>query len=168
MSKQSAISGNPRVAAKQRARRPLPDTTLDAPLARRLSRQLGVAVTSPADLLRLATGRHLTLDVVHALRAHGLLASEIYRIVIPQRTLTHRRATGQKHLSADEADRAVRLARIAALAEHAFGERDRALHWLRKPKRFLEGRTPIDVLTSSEGTRLIEEKLLQLEHGLVA
>jgi putative toxin-antitoxin system antitoxin component (TIGR02293 family) len=152
----------------QRSRRPLPDAALDASFARSLSRQLGVAVTSPADLLRFVTGRHLTLDVVPALRAHGLLASEIYSIVIPQRTLTHRRATGQKHLSADEADRAVRLARIAALAEHAFGDRDRALHWLRKPKRFLGGRTPIDLLTSAEGTRLVEEKLLQLEHGMVA
>ncbi|MBI3766860.1 MAG: DUF2384 domain-containing protein [Deltaproteobacteria bacterium] len=146
----------------------MPETTLDATLARRLSEQLGVAVTGPADLLRLATGRHLTLDVVRSLRAHGLLASEIYRIVIPQRTLTHRRATGQMYLSADEADRAVRLARITALAERAFGDRDRALHWLRKPKRFLEGSTPIDVVTSSEGTRLVEEKLLQLEHGMVA
>ena len=114
------------------------------------------------------TGRHLTLDVVPALRAHGLLASEIYSIVIPQRTLTHRRATGQKHLSADEADRAVRLARITALAERAFGERERGLRWLRKPKQFLGGSAPIDALASSEAARLVEEKLLQLEHGMVA
>ena len=89
-------------------------------------------------------------------------------MVIPQRTLTHRRTRGRVHLSPDEADRAVRLARVTALAERAFGDRDRALRWLRKPKRFLHDSTPLDVLTSSEGARVVEERLLQLEFGLVA
>ena len=41
-------------------------------------------------------------------------------------------------------------------------------HWLRKPKRFLHDEIPLAALASSEGARLVEERLLQLEHGLVA
>ena len=43
----------------------------------------------------------------------------IYSLIVPRRTLTHRRAR-REALSRDESDRAVRIARIAALGEQVF------------------------------------------------
>ncbi|MDD5036947.1 MAG: hypothetical protein PHE55_19650 [Methylococcaceae bacterium] len=54
-------------------------------------------------------------------------------LVLPPRTLAHRRAKGQ-FLSPDESDRALRVARLVALAEGVFGDREKALCWLRKPQ----------------------------------
>ena len=86
----------------------------------------------------------------------------------PRRTYALRKSKGQKKLTAEESDRAIRAARVVAQAEVAFGNRRKALSWLRKPKWFLAERTPMSVLGLAEPSRLIEEKLLQLEHGMTA
>ena len=71
----------------------------------------------------------------------------IYSLVIPRRTLTHRR-TEQEPLSREESDRAVRLARLAALAEQVFADPERAWHWLRTSKRQFEGRSPLQFMAT--------------------
>jgi putative toxin-antitoxin system antitoxin component (TIGR02293 family) len=68
----------------------------------------------------------------------------------------------------EESDRAIRTARITGLAEKVFGDDTKASRWLRKPKTRLHGQTPIDLLTSEAGARLIEEILLQLDYGFAA
>ena len=79
------------------------------------------------------------------LRQSGLTDDEIYSLIVPRRTLTHRRAR-REALSRDESDRAVRLARIAALAEQVFGDRERWWHWLGAEKRQFEGRSPLQLM----------------------
>jgi putative toxin-antitoxin system antitoxin component (TIGR02293 family) len=54
------------------------------------------------------------------------------------------------------------------MAEQVFGERERALRWLRAPKRRLGGRSPLDATASDVGARMVEEMLHQVDHGLVA
>ena len=54
------------------------------------------------------------------------------------------------------------------MAEQVFGEPERAWRWLRKPKRRFEGRTPIEMLVTEAGSRLVEELILQFEYGMVA
>ena len=49
---------------------------------------------------------------------------------IPPRTLPHRLAKGER-LTVDESDRALRLARIIAMAEITFGDHAKALAWSR-------------------------------------
>jgi putative toxin-antitoxin system antitoxin component (TIGR02293 family) len=71
-------------------------------------------------------------------------------------------------LTKDESDRAVRVARITAMAERVFGEPERAWCWLRKPKRNFEGRTPLEMLATEAGARLVEEMLAQIDHGIFA
>jgi putative toxin-antitoxin system antitoxin component (TIGR02293 family) len=62
----------------------------------------------------------------------------------------------------------VRIARITSLAEEIFGEDAKAGRWLRKPKSRFEGRTPMEVLRTEAGARLVEEMLLQLDYGIFA
>ena len=87
--------------------------------------------------------------------------------MLPPRTLSHRRAKGER-LSLDETDRAVRLARIMALSESIFGDKDKALRWLRKGLRRFGGATPLAMLATDAGGRLVEETLIQIDEGYSA
>lgn len=73
---------------------------------------------------------------------------------------------GQR-LSADEGDRLFRVLHVLVVAESLFGDRDKALHWLAKPKRRFGGSSPIELLNTYTGAGLVEELLVQLADGLV-
>ena len=88
-------------------------------------------------------------------------------MILPRRTLAHRVAKHQS-LSREESDKAVRVARITALAEQVFGESERAWRWLRKPKRTFDGKTPMEMLGTEVGARLVEEVVQQIDHGIFA
>lgn len=134
---------------------------------RRMEAKLGIApLRSDLDLARLVDER-LPLTSVETLSHHGVTLDEIYLFIVPRRTLVHRRTRGEA-LTHDESDRAVRIARIASLAEEAFGDEGKAARWLRKPKARFERRTPLEMLRTEAGARLVEEMLLQLDYGFTA
>src|SRR5436305_8317008 len=116
---------------------------------------------SEADLVE---GR-LPVVSISTLLQHGILEKEIYSVIIPRRTLQRRRARKEK-LSREESDRAVRLARLATLAEKVFGDADAGPHWLRAPKRRFRGRMPMDMIATETGSRLVEETLYQIDEGM--
>jgi putative toxin-antitoxin system antitoxin component (TIGR02293 family) len=107
----------------------------------------------------------LPASAIKSLVRGGLTDAEVYQLVVPRRTLAHRVAKHQA-LSQDESDKAVRVARIAAMAEQVFGEADRAWHWLRKPTPRFEGKSAIDMLATEAGARLVEETIVQIDHGI--
>jgi len=109
----------------------------------------------------------LALEAIDGLRRSGLTDEEIYSLVLPRRTLAHRRARGEA-LSRDESDRAVRLARAFALAEQVFGDPERAWRWLRGPRRQFEARSPLQLLATEAGARIVDELLHQIDDGMAA
>jgi putative toxin-antitoxin system antitoxin component (TIGR02293 family) len=134
---------------------------------RRIEVKLGVtSLRSDRDLARLVDER-LPLTSVNSLSHHGLSDEEIYSFIIPRRTLLHRK-TRRESLTHDESDRAVRIARITSLAEEVFGDDDKASRWLRKAKSRFERRSPLEMLRTEAGARLVEEMLLQLDYGFAA
>jgi putative toxin-antitoxin system antitoxin component (TIGR02293 family) len=104
---------------------------------------------------------------VNRLARHGLTRDEVHSLVIHRRTFKHRKANHQK-LSKEESDRAIRTARILARAEATFGGSVSALEWMRQPKLRFEGRTPIQMMTTEAGSRLVEEMLVQADEGMFA
>ncbi|MDQ2695671.1 MAG: DUF2384 domain-containing protein [Pseudomonadota bacterium] len=104
--------------------------------------------------------------MIAALLRQGLADDEIHALIIPRRTLTHRRHR-REPLSREESERAVRVARLTALAETVFGDRDRAFRWLRAPKR-REGKPPLALLVTEAGARLVEEMLYRIDDGIFA
>jgi hypothetical protein len=78
---------------------------------------------------------------------HGFSAAEVFDLVIPKRTLDCRQLK-KEPLTVDETDKALRLARIAELANKVFGDKAKAQRWLRKPKRSLDGVSPVHYLSS--------------------
>ena len=133
----------------------------------RLSGKLGIArIHSDHDLASLVEKR-LPPAAIKSLVRGGLSDAEVYRLIVPRRALAHRVAKRQP-LSREESDKAVRVARITAMAEHVFGEPARAWRWLRKPKRLLADKTPIEMLATESGARIVEEIIFQIDHGIAA
>jgi len=54
------------------------------------------------------------------------------------------------------------------MAEQAFGEPGRAWRWLRKPKRHFNGKTPLEMLATEAGARLVEEMVARIQDGMAA
>src|ERR1700741_5477002 len=95
--------------------------------------------TTEGDILRIVEGR-LSPAMMHRLPALGLERSEIDAVVIPSRTLQHRRSRREK-LTVEESDRVLRVIRVLSLTESVYGNRGRALDWLRRSHPRLDGRT---------------------------
>lgn len=118
------------------------------------------------ELLNQRRGETASAEILDELAAHGFATSELFDIVVPRRTLARRRHAGMR-LSADESGRAVRLARIAEMAERVFGDPAKAQRWLRKPDRALGGSMPLELLKSETGGYAVEQALNQIDHGIV-
>lgn len=135
-----------------------------------VTRQFGAAgrpVRTPLDLVR-AVERGLPVDAADAVVAGGALdAAELYRLVVPRRTLAYRRTHGGR-LTAAESDRLARVARTVALAEDTLGTPDKARTWLRRPNRELGGADPLALLATEQGARTVEAVLDRLAHGVYA
>jgi putative toxin-antitoxin system antitoxin component (TIGR02293 family) len=126
---------------------------------------LGVQPTvTDSDLLNVVENR-LAPTVINRLVALGFERSEIDGIVIPARTLQHRRSRREK-LTIDESDRVLRITRVLSAAEATYGSRERALAWLRRPIPRLGNRSPLSLLKTDTGTRIVEETLIQIDEGM--
>lgn len=99
--------------------------------------------------------------------ASGIEFKDIYEIVIPARTLKHRKAR-KEPLTAGESDRLVRLIRVYDQAVRVFGDKEKALYWLGEAKRRFDGRTAIQMLRTDLGGRMVEEMLGQIYYGMFA
>lgn len=97
----------------------------------------------------------------------GFAMKDLLEVVIPLRTLKHRRQR-QEPLSAEESDRLARVARLWELAVKVFGDPDKARRWLTKPKIRFEERTPLSMMRTGAGGDGVEEMLIQIEEGYFA
>jgi putative toxin-antitoxin system antitoxin component (TIGR02293 family) len=105
-------------------------------------------------------------DIDDLLQSGRLTLSEIDRIVLPRKTLSHRRKIGK--LTPEQSDRLVRVLRLLAAAEETFGSPEKASKWLRRPTSALGGDAPLALLDTSEGARHVEDLLHRIDHGLAA
>jgi putative toxin-antitoxin system antitoxin component (TIGR02293 family) len=134
---------------------------------RRVEAMLGITpLRSMHDLARLVDKR-LPLSSLESLLAHGISPAEIHDLILPRRRLAFRKVRNQS-LSLFESDLTIRIVRITSLAEEIFGDDTKAVRWLRSPKTRFEGRTPLDMLRTETGGRIVEEMLHQLDHGFAA
>src|SRR5262249_43091190 len=108
-----------------------------------------------------------TPTVLRSLETRGYSQDEIFALVVPRRTFA-RRMKRREPLTVEETDRAIRLARVAELAERIFGDKGKAHRWLRKPKRTLAQATPLAYLASEAGARLVEDMLYRIDSGFFA
>jgi putative toxin-antitoxin system antitoxin component (TIGR02293 family) len=104
-------------------------------------------------------------SVATVMVTYGVDTKTLARVLaIPERTLARRRH--EKRLRADESDRVVRMARIAAIAEETLGDREKAVRWLHRPNRALGNAIPLEHLDTELGAREVEDVLGRIAHGV--
>jgi putative toxin-antitoxin system antitoxin component (TIGR02293 family) len=69
-------------------------------------------------------------------------------------------------LNPEESEKVARIARVAALAEAAFGSQQDALEFLHTARPELGGDRPLDAARTELGARQVEEILRRMAHGL--
>lgn len=129
-----------------------------------LQEYIGIAPASGLELAKLVE-EGLPTENLDLLKAKGLTFTEMAHTVISPRTLKHRKARGE-NLSPVETERAVRVASVIRLADHVFGNPEKAMRWLREPDDRLEDRTPLSLLQTEAGARLIESMLWGIDEGV--
>ena len=107
----------------------------------------------------------VTLDEFSAYS--GIPVKSLLEVVIPARTLKHRRQRDEL-LSLDESDRLARVARIYELAVKVYGNREDGRGWLVHPKDRFHDRSPLAMLRTEAGERAVEEFLYQIDEGVFA
>jgi len=86
---------------------------------------------------------------------------------ISKRTLYRRRGeTKVKHLSREQSGRTWRFAEILAKAIQVLGSQEEAERWMEEPALGLNQMRPIDLLSTTAGTELVDTYLEQIEHGV--
>ncbi len=84
-----------------------------------------------------------------------------------ERTL-QRAAEKAKPLDPNVSDRALRLASVTSQAIDVLGSQEAAERWLSSPALGLDGRKPIDLLQSTEGTDLVKTLLTRMDYDVYA
>ena len=97
----------------------------------------------------------------------GLALKDLLEVVIPARTLKHRRQR-QESLNLDESDRLARVARIYELAVRVYGDRDDGSKWLTGHKRRFDGKTALAMLRTETGEQAVQDFLIQIDEGYFA
>ncbi|OYY92864.1 MAG: hypothetical protein B7Y41_13980 [Hydrogenophilales bacterium 28-61-23] len=127
--------------------------------------ELGGGATNSLSAMKVIR-EGLPTSIIRRLEEAGV--ERKYRIqIIPERTLQHRVKNGERMTPA-ESERAYRIANIIALADRVFGNHAKGMRWLHNPMRRLEGQSPLDVLDTDIGARLVEEALSQIDAGYFA
>ena len=162
-SRQNKGKGRPPETVRYK-KRPTAWTTI--PLANATARilggrqALGVEVDTDADMTKAVEGG-FSVETLEALKKRGVADTEISYLIIKPRTLSHRKL-GNGRLTVEESDRVARVARVIALAERIFANREKAHLWLHKNLASLGDRRPMDVIRTASGTRLVEDILAKV------
>ena len=130
------------------------------------SKTIGRRVQSDADMAS-AVEHGFPVATIDALRKRGVTDQEIGDLIIKPRTLSHRRAK-RSLLTPEESDRAVKIARIRALAEQTFADGTKADLWLHKKLSALDGRRPMELVRTHAGARIVEDLLTRIAWGAAA
>ena len=110
--------------------------------------------------------RGIPLSTLEEFSAYsGIALKDLLEVVIPPRTLKHRRQR-QEPLNLDESDRLARVARIYELAVKVYGDREDGRKWLCGRRRRFDGRTALAMLRTEIGEHAVAEALIQLDEGM--
>lgn len=86
-------------------------------------------------------------------------------IGLSERTL-QRRIKSPEPLTHDQTNSTWRLVTVLSKAKDVFGDITQALAWIVAPAMGLEGKIPLNMLTTQMGYELVEDFLVRLEYGV--
>jgi putative toxin-antitoxin system antitoxin component (TIGR02293 family) len=103
--------------------------------------------------------------VAHLQTLLGLTDEEAAQLIGRSRSTYARYRNAGRDLGMAEAERAVRLAQLIALAADTFGALGEALGWMHEPNYALGGRVPLDLAETDPGARVVRNLLHGIQHG---
>ena len=112
--------------------------------------------------------RGLPLSILEEFSAYsGIAVKDLLEVVIPARTLKHRRQR-QEPLSLDESDRLARVAKMYELAVKIYDDREDGRKWLCGKKSRFDGKTALEMLRTEAGEQAVRDFLIQIDEGYFA
>jgi putative toxin-antitoxin system antitoxin component (TIGR02293 family) len=94
----------------------------------------------------------------------GVTAHDLLQVVgMTPRTAARRKTDG--FLTADEADRLLRVARVIEEGTRVFGSREKAALWLRTVAPILGNVEPFRLLESDAGAKAVSDELIRIDFG---
>ncbi|MGD0905644.1 MAG: antitoxin Xre-like helix-turn-helix domain-containing protein [Terracidiphilus sp.] len=112
--------------------------------------------------------RGLPLSTLEEFSAYsGIAVKDLLEVVIPARTLKHRRQK-KEPLNPDESDRLARVARMYELAVKVYGDREDGRKWLCGKKSRFNDKSALAMLKTEAGEQAVEEFLYQIDEGVFA
>ena len=97
----------------------------------------------------------------------GLTDEQAARLLGRSRSTYSRYRNQDTELGVPEAERAVRYARLLALAAETFGGLEEAAAWMEEPNLALGDDTPLDMAETDPGATMVRDLLLGIQHGFV-
>ena len=82
------------------------------------------------------------------------------------RTMQRKKGDAAKRLSTEQAGRTWQFAEMLARASKVLGSQEAAERWLERPAIGLDRNSPIDLLATPAGTRLVDDYLTRIEYGV--
>jgi putative toxin-antitoxin system antitoxin component (TIGR02293 family) len=108
----------------------------------------------------------LPIDLAaHLQKLLELTDEEAAQLIGRSRSTYARYRNAGRNLGMAEAERAVRLAQLIALAAETFGTISEALSWMREANYALGGRVPFDLAETDPGARVVRNLLYGIQHG---
>ena len=119
---------------------------------------------APAELIELKDGMVPFGSIDTLARRLEVDAGDLLNLIgIPARTAARRKDRG--YLKSDEADRLLRLARVAEEATRIFGSDDKAALWFKTAHPSLGDAAPLSLLDSDAGTKAVTDELIRIDYG---
>jgi putative toxin-antitoxin system antitoxin component (TIGR02293 family) len=131
------------------------------------TRILGAPVTSLLELnnaVERGLPKSTLRNVARRVFADAADQRAIMRRIVPEATYKRRR----DRLSPVESERTERMARVIALAEDVWQDREQARRFLTTPHPEIGGKTPLDAALTELGARQAEEVMARIAYGLPA
>jgi putative toxin-antitoxin system antitoxin component (TIGR02293 family) len=135
-----------------------------------LGETLGITYSLDNPLILVETIRKgLPTKVIAALASCLNMPISALEHVLPvsHRTL-QRYEKEDRALPQELSDHVVQVAKIFIRAEEVFGSREKARKWLKEPCVALGSNTPIEMMDTFSGVRMIEDELGRIEYGVYA
>lgn len=129
-----------------------------------LSNLLGIPEHASAMQIHESIVQGYPATLLSALCERGDVTPDEREVIIPLRTFKVRLAR-QQRLTVAESDRLFSTVHIMAMARAIFGNREKAARWIRKPKKRFNDQSPMSLVRSSQGVRMIEELLMHVAEG---
>lgn len=93
---------------------------------------------------------------------------DLYQVFGLSESTYHRRRAGKMAFVGQEADVIIRVAEIYRYAEDVFENPQKAHSWMKSPRKYLSGKRPVDLLSSSVGIEAVKSYLGRIDHGIFA